>query len=159
MIWPRRYYAGIGSRQTPSEMCSKLTLLATVLEKKGFVLRSGGAEGADKSFEKGVQSSANKIILRPRDCTKEARDLAATVHPAWHMCNNYAQELHGRNMQIILGRYLEEPAEFVIAWTMSIERGGTSTGLRLAKRHNIPCFNFADEEDFKKFLLFFSTLS
>jgi predicted Rossmann fold nucleotide-binding protein DprA/Smf involved in DNA uptake len=48
-----KYYAGIGSRETPKEICNKMTEIASLLEKQDFVLRSGGANGADSAFEKG----------------------------------------------------------------------------------------------------------
>lgn len=44
------FYTGIGSRQTPPEILKMMTKIATQLESKGWVLRSGGAEGADEAF-------------------------------------------------------------------------------------------------------------
>ena len=47
------YYAGIGSRSTPSSILSIMTILGKTLAQNGYILRSGGAEGADKAFEIG----------------------------------------------------------------------------------------------------------
>lgn len=152
-----KFYAGIGSRSTPPEECAKLTRIASILEKRGYILRSGGAEGADKAFEKGVFSSAMKEIIRPNHSTPEAELIASQIHPAWHACNKYARQLHGRNVQLILGKHLIQPVEFVIAWTLAVDGGGTRTGLVLAKeRDGIPTFNLARPEEarlFSEFML------
>lgn len=141
-----KFYAGIGSRTTPPEILVQCTRIACELEKLGFTLRSGGAEGADKAFAAGVKDPYNKVILRPKDSTREAEDLAETIHPAWHQCNSYARQLHGRNCQIILGERLDQPSEFVLAYTLDEEQGGTSLGIRLARLRGIPVFNLADSQ-------------
>ena len=48
-----KVYAGIGSRETPDTVLAILEALATVLARAGFVLRSGGAPGADTACEAG----------------------------------------------------------------------------------------------------------
>lgn len=47
------FYTGVGNRDTPHEYLEKMTVLASLLEKEGCILRSGGAEGAETftSFE------------------------------------------------------------------------------------------------------------
>lgn len=47
-------YAGIGSRETPPSALEFMTRCATEWARKGWTLRSGGAKGADKAFEKGA---------------------------------------------------------------------------------------------------------
>jgi len=154
-----KFYAGIGSRSTPPEECAKLTRIAEILERRGYVLRSGGAEGADKAFEAGVKDPTNKIILRPKHSTADAEKIAASIHPAWSMCNEYARQLHGRNAQLVLGQKLDQHADFVLAWTYDgADRGGTRTGLVLAKLWNIPRFNLAKPEDAKAFLEFLNNV-
>lgn len=150
-----RFYSGIGSRAAPYEAILQCKKIAEVLEGLGFTLRSGGAEGADKAFESGVVNPAKKVIFRPKHCNKDAEKLASTVHPAWSACTDYAKQLHGRNAQIVLGLHLDTPSEFVVAWTFDgITRGGTRTGLVLAKKYDIPTFNLADKEEARKFGLF-----
>ena len=46
-----KYYTGIGSRKTPENILKKFKDIATFLETKQYILRSGGAEGADSAFE------------------------------------------------------------------------------------------------------------
>lgn len=137
-----KFYAGIGSRTTPTDVQIQMTLIAVLLEGQGYVLRSGGAEGADTAFARGVKKESNKIILRPKHATAEAEVIASKAHPAWHACNDYVRKLHARNAQIVLGPKLDEIAEFVICWTPDETKGGTSLGLRIARDNKVPVFNF-----------------
>lgn len=141
-----KFYAGIGSRQTPYCECTKMASIASFLEGRGYILRSGGAEGADKAFESGVFQPSMKEIFRFSTCTMEAEEEAGKVHPAWHMCNAHVRKLHGRNAQIILGKKLNMPVSFVIAYALDPNKGGTSLGIRLAKKYGIPVFNMAHRE-------------
>lgn len=143
------YYSGIGSRQTPQDIINNMTLIAAALDARGYILRSGGAKGADKAFETGAKQS---IILRPEHATNEARAIAASFHPAWDKCNAYVRNLHGRNAQIILGEELDKPAEFVLCWTPNETRGGTSLGIKIARHNNIPIYNFAVELKLEEFI-------
>jgi hypothetical protein len=137
-----KYYAGIGSRTTPSKVILEMRMIGDRLAALGYILRSGGAEGADSAFEHLVTDPFKKEILRPRDATPKARELASTIHPAWPMCSDYSKNLHARNCQIILGRDLDKPVQFVVCWTPEpVERGGTRTGIVLAQDRDIPVFN------------------
>lgn len=55
-----KYYAGIGSRSTPADVCGLMTRLARLLRDTGFNLRSGRAAGADQAFEEGA---GNKAVI------------------------------------------------------------------------------------------------
>jgi hypothetical protein len=41
-----KYYAGIGSRETPKDILDLISKIAIKLESLGYTLRSGGADGA-----------------------------------------------------------------------------------------------------------------
>lgn len=161
-----RYYAGIGSRKTPQDIMVLEAQIATKLDSLGFILRSGGAEGSDKAFERGSTNYLSYrvdyyVVVVNNTPTKlpysewasnEARVIAASVHPAWSKCDEYARKLHTRNVFQILGLQLNNPVEFVICWTpegeitesdFSIRTGGTATALRLAFQHDIPVYNLA----------------
>jgi hypothetical protein len=154
-----KFYTGIGSRSTPEKELEMLTKIAYFLECQGFILRSGGAVGADKAFEKGVSRPDMKVILRPKHSTREAEGIASQIHPMWSACNDYARKLHGRNIQLVLGEKLDSPSEFVVAWTYDgKEKGGSRTGLVLAKQRGIPTFNLADDQDRIKFGCFLSAM-
>ena len=67
-------YAGIGSRKTPIKILKEMTKIANFLNKKGYILRSGGAIGADKAFENG--SGNKKEIFYAKDANKECLEIA-----------------------------------------------------------------------------------
>ena len=123
-----------------------MTRIARILDGKGYTLRSGGAEGADTAFANGA---SKKEIFRPKDATPEAIKIAMEIHPAPQHCNDYVRKLHGRNVQIVLGRDLDKPVEFVICWTKNPKVGGTSLGIRLADKENISVFNLIDSNYIK----------
>lgn len=149
-----RYYAGIGSRDTPASVQASFFMLASELGDAGWTLRSGGAEGADQAFESGLSPANPREIFLPwrkfagNDsplCTPsaEAFALAAKFHPAWERCSPAARKLHARNMHQVLGTDLNTPVEFVVCWTEGgLGSGGTGQALRLAKGRGIPIFDF-----------------
>lgn len=147
-------YAGIGSRETPRSILDLMTLIAVKLESLGYILRSGGAIGADTAFEDGVKSL--KEIFYDIDATSDAIELASQFHPAWHNCRSGARKLHGRNSMILLGKNLDTPVKFVVCWTKDgKDTGGTGLGIRIAESMNIPIFNlykYEHKERIYKFL-------
>lgn len=163
-------YAGIGSRETPNDICAMMTLISRNLAKTGWKLRSGHALGADQAFEKGT---ALKEVYLPWDGyngayadghthgvihpTDEIRSIAAHYHPAWGRLTEPVRLLMCRNVTIILGEHLVEPSLMVICWTPNGQWiGGTSHGLRIAEAYGIPIFNLAltdDQTKLSKFVL------
>jgi len=144
------YYAGIGSRSTPPQILSVMTEVAQYLDNLGWILRSGGAEGADKAFEAGAR---NPDIYLAEDATEAALKMAAQYHPAWHRCSDYAKKLHARNCMIVLGRDLTNPVKFVVCWTPGGKvTGGTGQALRMAVALKIPVLNMAIQSELDKIL-------
>jgi hypothetical protein len=144
-----KYYAGIGSRETPMDVLSKMTGIAEALVWLDYTLRSGGAKGADLAFEKGAAHS--KEIFVADDCTPEAMRMAQFVHPAWERCGQMARMLHGRNAMIILGRDLNQPVDFVVCYqNPNVDRGGTKLGMAIATAKGIPIYNLALEGQYEK---------
>lgn len=137
-------YAGIGSRKTPMEVLDFMTRYATIMDKAGYILCSGGAQGADTAFADGAGLME---IYRPENATPEAIAIAKEHHPNWGACNTYTRRLHGRNAQILLGKKLDQPVKFVICWTPGGRvTGGTGLGLRIAETYNIPVINLGSDE-------------
>tara|TARA_Y100000310_G_scaffold248458_1_gene254282 strand:- start:909 stop:1349 length:441 start_codon:yes stop_codon:yes gene_type:complete len=135
-----KYYAGIGSRKTPSYILERMTREAERYEQLHYYLRSGGAVGADQAFEAGA--GVHKHIILANHATPEAISLAEQFHPAWDRCTSYAKMLHGRNMMILLGYDLNTPVEFVMCWTdQGKVTGGTGQAIRAAEHYNIPVYN------------------
>lgn len=154
-----RYYAGIGSRDTPLKVQRQMTLLAETLEKYGFTLRSGNAVGADQAFAYGVETKADIWLPWPTfnrefrkvkphhnyiEMSSDDTDADASVniyHPKGASLGPKSRQFMARNFRQIIG--LDEPnSEFVIAWTPDgREVGGTSQALRIANKHNISIVN------------------
>lgn len=60
-----KYYTGVGARKTPDNILSEMRSIAKVMSQDLYVVRSGGAEGADTAFE--VGAGANTEIYLPWD--------------------------------------------------------------------------------------------
>lgn len=159
-----RAYAGIGSRTTPADVCDLMRGIACTLSKRGWILRSGHADGADISFEEGC--TGTKEIYIPWQGFNKARhghndayavhvlknhletmDIAQITHPNWKACSDGAQMLHTRNVYQILGMDLKTPVSMVICWTKDGNAtGGTGQAIRLAERQSIPIFNLFKDD-------------
>lgn len=152
-----KFYAGVGSRETPYEFKNLMTKTARLLDSLGYTLRSGAAKGADTWFEEGSALERKEIYI-PWDgfngrhavepgvhcgVTYEATELAKAYHPAWDRLKSGGQVLITRDVYQILGLDLNTPSRFVVCWTPGgKEKGGTAQAIRIAKSFGIPIFNF-----------------
>ena len=140
-----KYYAGIGSRSTPKNILHLMRHVAKSLACRGYILRSGGARGADKAFESGCLGK--KEIFTAKDATYRSVYHAELFHPNWDRVSPYAKLLLARNSQIVLGENLDKPVEFVVCYTPDAQVvGGTGQALRVAKGYQIPIHNLGDPE-------------
>jgi hypothetical protein len=149
------YYTGIGSRETPKEVMVAMTSLAKQLQERKWILRSGGADGADLAFERGAGSKKNIFIpwkgfndsLSPFfNIPDKAFLVAAKIHPAWGRLKQGAQKLHARNIMQVTGRNLKVKSKFIVCWTPKGQyKGGTTTAMRLAEMLDIKVFNLYNE--------------
>ncbi len=156
-------YAGIGSTETPFEIGKLMTSIASKLETKGYILRSGGAEGADTFFENGVINPKKKEIYLPwhkfnnnksqlYTPSKEAFELAKKYHPSFDYLSFGAKALMARNGYQVLGLDLNTPSNMIICWTKNGKAiGGTGQALRIAKDYDIKIYNLHDLDIVKKF--------
>ncbi len=167
-------FAIVGNRvQTPGDVLLKFYHYAFRLAKAGFKFRSGGAIGPDKAAEIGcIAGGGLHEIWRPKP---ERGNLmiktpdwghyleAGKVHPIFDKIPKFAQDLHARNVGIVLGEDLDSPIQFMLCWTpdgaesdteVTKETGGTGTAIRLASRNNVPIFNFKNEDAESRFELF-----
>jgi hypothetical protein len=154
-----KVYAGIGSRETPATVLSVLEALAAVLARAGFVLRSGGASGADAAFEagsdragglkeiylpwKGFNGSQSERYVVP----KEALALAEEFHPLGRglRAKQAVHKFMARNCQQVLGQTLDSPVGFVVCWTAGGQLvGGSAQVLRIAREQGIRVANLGD---------------
>ncbi len=180
----RKIFAGIGSRETPDEILESMEIVAYNLINSGYKLRSGGAMGADSAFADGAKSAIIKSLdnnLQLKDIqeiylpwdgfnclsvdnnkgiylesNKEAVIIAEKYHPKYSSLSKGAKLLMNRNSYQILGKYLNDPVEFVICWTRGGKIvGGTGQALRIAVDYNIPTINMASsgwEDKIKNYL-------
>lgn len=166
-----KYYAGIGSRETPKEILDLFITLGEGLAKTGYTLRSGHAQGADQAFEKGCDKAggSKEIYLPWRGFENSKSELvvsnpkafaiASTFHPRYPYLSQGAQKLQARNSHQVLGKDLNEASDFIICWTKDGKgSGGTGQAIRIANYYKIPVFDagaylkFAIEEELNIFL-------
>jgi len=162
-----KYYTGVGSRLAPSSVLSNMIGLGIYFANKGYILRSGGADGCDSAFEDGCvsvvgekeiyipwhgfndrlnQFTYNDISLPDIDpgLRYKADEIVMEVHPRYGMLGFGGRALHARNVFQVLGKDLKSPSDFVVCWTPGGElRGGTATAIRIANKFNIEVFNLA----------------
>jgi len=151
------FYTGVGSRKTPIHIMAIMKAIAEKHAALGYILRSGGAPGADVAFESGAGEKKN--IFFAKHATKEAMAIAKTYHKAWDRVGDYARKLHGRNAFQVLGKELNSPSRGLICWTKdgcqchearSIVTGGTGTAISIADAYEIPISNLGDGEQLEK---------
>jgi hypothetical protein len=154
-----KYYAGIGSRETPAQVCRLMTHIAVRLYQKGWTCRTGGADGADTAFENGASPKVELYLPWPGFNGRSwgipigddlwLRDIAIDHHPKWSSLREPVKKLMTRNSAQILGRGTGEPiSEFVICWTPE-GRGGGGTGqaIRVARSFGVPVYDLFKLED------------
>jgi len=160
------YYAGIGSRRTPENILHLMTKIAKRLESRGFILRSGHANGADLAFERGVSDDAHKDIYLPwalfndSDSTlyelgPEAIKSVRRYHPSPDSLSSNSFKLLARDWYQVMGKESEPRSAFIICWTPEGRiTGGTGQALRIATDKKIKIFNLAvsKEEAIFRFL-------
>jgi len=165
-----KYYTGIGSRNITNKISEEMTKIAQILNKKGYILRSGGADGSDISFEKGAGN--NKEIYLPwkgfnnnksnlYNITYQALELASTIHKNWKYLKPPVRKLMARNCYQVLGEDLQTPSEFIICWTKdgcetdnkrTQKTGGTGQAISLASKNNIRVYNLYNEKSKKELI-------
>lgn len=151
-------YAGIGSRETPKDVQSKMTEIASRLSLLDYVLYSGGADGADAAFELGAVhkkiflpwngfngrvEDGNEYVVPPINL-----DFVNRFHPKPTSLSQGGISLMGRNTYQVLGPNLNSPVDFVLCWTKDGKAsGGTGQAIRIATHYKIPVFNLKNGYD------------
>ena len=156
-----KVYAGIGSRKTPEAVQNKMFFIARILAKEGYILRSGGAEGADTAFEDGCdcEGGAKEIYLPWRAFngnrsllytpSTDTYEISAKFHPTWQRLSQPVRKLMARNAHQVLGADCKSPVRGIICWTSDGEAsGGTGQAIRIAAHYHIPVYNLYNGEDF-----------
>lgn len=144
-----KWVACIGNRDLGQKQINLIVEWARKLAKKGYWLRSGGARGADRLFETSAVWT-KKEIFRPEDANEAAVQMARAHHPNFDGATQYVKKLLARNAQIIFGRDLDDPVEFVVTYSRNgFLKGGSAHSMRMARDKKIPVFNLHIPEDIK----------
>ena len=145
-------YAGVGSRETPTDILSMMTKIASILAAHGFRASTGDAAGADAAFRAG---DAQAIVYRARDATPTTISIAHELHPNPAALTDFTVKLMARNTNQVFGRDLSFRVAFLICWTpdgcedhrtRSRATGGTGQAISLASLAGRPVFNLKRED-------------
>lgn len=182
-IWkskPDKFFTGIGSRETPKWVGLVLSKFTNYMTSRGYVLRSGGAPGADTFCESGVtntlikDSNDFKEIYIPwkgfngsdsnlytLEDSEEVIAIAENNHPAYKYLKPQVKKLMNRNVYQVLGKDLNTPSEFVICYTndgckshttRTNKTGGTGLAISVASKNNVPIINLGNTDDLNRIL-------
>lgn len=173
----QKFYTGIGSRETPKNILDMMIDIGSIMNKKGYILRSGHAAGADRAFEIGANSPESQIYLPWNyfGYTKYKDDPGCPVigeaivdKEQWlsnhkYLCNlnirntqdaDSVKLLHGRNVAQVIGMNLEGNSEYIICYCKikyNRPQGGTASAYLLGNYLKIKVFNLYIEETKVKF--------
>ena len=146
-------YAGIGSRETPTEVLELMTKAAKFLADKGYKLQTGKTfndkeEGADKAFSDGT---SNKELFGPESANNTTKAIAKELHPAPQHLKTGGLNLMARNTNQVFGKNLDTPVDFVLFYAKETSnplrpKGGTGQAVEMARRKGIPTINMADTD-------------
>ncbi len=175
-LQPVKHYTGIGSRNTPVWCRFAMEDIASALALKGYILRSGAAQGADSAFEIGCDRSCGSgeiyipwksfgcseptifkdyITLSSKEFQKARRAfIKYNIIPHFDSMKSAIQKLHARNYYQVLGKQGKKSLVCIyyanVDWCTGEPEGGTRSAVMLSKLLKIPCYNLQDQKDFDK---------
>lgn len=154
---------GIGSRRTPRNVLDLMSHLGSEIVSHNYIIRSGGAPGADTAFELPARLHRPDLVevylpwpkFNGRDSqftgpTQKAILVVSELLKYWPLLAPSVQMLHSRNVHQLLGINCNTPSDIVICWTpdgaSSFEEctkhtGGTGTAIKLASVIGVPIVN------------------
>lgn len=151
-----RIYAGVGSRETPEDVCRLMTLIASILSRHGFQGSTGDADGADRAIRLGDPKA---LVYTARDANDLSITIAREVHPspaALTAKSDFPLRLMARNTNQVFGPDLTAGHAYRVGFLLCYTRdgceshltrtrhtGGTGQAIALASRADIPVFNLA----------------
>lgn len=154
-----------------------MTILASLLEARGYHLRSGCAEGSDTAFEVGVSNPTNMSLYVPwkgfagkpmiSTITQATMEMAYFyyhfdgIKTGWFDLKQGIQKLMARNCHQVVGPNLDLPSDFVLCWTpdgcetwgaRSYRSGGTGQAIAVAADLGISVYNLANPGRLEAFM-------
>lgn len=172
-----KFFTGVGSRETPDDILTLMRGYSKAMVLRSWVLRSGGANGADSAFCAGwfdalyeniniqdaeiyllwhgfndySKDSKNCKLVVDKAIISQAQEILRTVHPAYERLTRGPLALHTRNVYQVLGSDLKTPSRGLVAYAKLDKHGepmgGTRTAIKIAEMYNIPCLNLFKDED------------
>ena len=167
-----KIYAGIGSRRLTADQLKICRWIGYRLAKRGWMLSTGAAKGADQAFAEGALRAGGKVILHlpwwsyekewvdamcarygdqiiidvldPKK-DKEALHSVEIYHPAWYRLSQGALKLHARNYKIV------KDVEIILAWPVN-NSGGTMQGIRIAEDLGIRVLRLDDDKMLRRII-------
>jgi hypothetical protein len=147
-------YTGIGAREAPANVIAIVEKIGSFMASRGYLLRSGGADGASAAFERGCDAAGGKkeIFLPWRGfngnnsplyaVSERALSIASGFNPAWVTLADSAKKCQARYAHVIMGDDLKKPSVCVICYTGGgKQKGGTGQALKIARKFNVPVFD------------------
>lgn len=155
------WFAGVGSQETPEDVCALMEKIAVVFYAMGYGLSSGDARGADRAFWLGARRSpfyrkiGARIYLseetfrgRSHDPQNffynaqrfntfaKAKEMAYEARGGWWGLQEWGINLHVRNVMQIHGATLQDLVSYLVYWAKPVGKtekvkGGTNTALQL----------------------------
>lgn len=150
------FYSGIGSRVCPEHIAKLQAAASKFISTRGYVLRSGYANGSDKNHSLNSTKSVDYVVKIPYNVIptenkhfivpnfEDYYEIMKTCCPHWKKLDEYSTKLHTRNICQGQGHFPEIPiySKFCIAYTENGDlKGGSATMLRYCERRLIPIFN------------------
>jgi len=122
--------------------------MGKALALRGWVLRSGGADGADWAFDWGcgLVRGESEIFFATdakKWALKEAVNYVPLGRPPFTTWRRRSQQFAARNMMQVLGRDQTQPVKFVLCYFPGkvFDGGGTGYAVRCALKHGIKVYN------------------
>ena len=157
----------IGSRELPEDKGLIVDKVAEFLFKNNCKIRSGGADGTDRRFQRIYEKLKGSMeIFLPWNGFQKlyvdnkqfflvneelCRPYTIKYHPAPDRLSKWALKLMDRNSSQVLGLNLNEPSDLTIAYTEGGKlKGGTSQALRIAMDAGIPIVNIGNYETYEE---------
>ncbi|MCU0844876.1 MAG: hypothetical protein MUC76_08115 [Spirochaetes bacterium] len=147
-------YTGIGAREAPAAIIGMLEKTGKHMASKGYLLRSGGADGASAAFERGCDMAGGRkeIFLPWRGfngnnsslyaVSERAMSIASAFNPAWVTLAESAKKCQARYAHVIMGADMKKPSVCVICYTAGgKQKGGTGQALKIAQKFHVPVFD------------------
>lgn len=171
-----KIYTGIGSRNIPSKYRDRIYILAELLNKLGYTLRSGGADGSDSYFEE--KAGNNKEIYLPWKNFNNSKSSLFTIpnlakvlaefhHPNYVYLKESVKKLMNRNILQVIGKTLNTPSDFVICYTedgcerailRTYKTGGTGLAISLADTIGVTVYNIKNDDSYDELITYIKSI-